>query len=292
MSGYIHLALVMVSVKAALERALRLSKRLVAEGDVVFAAVSGGKDSAVALYVLGELRKLKKFELKALHINLGLLPAVPVVEALAETVGVELHVVEAKDYGVDIAEASRLLRRPPCSVCGTVKRYLINRVPRELGATKVATGHNADDVLTFFLKDLAQGAPEWALKLKPITPSTHPKLLPKIRPVYELTGDETLAIAESLGLPFLRQKCPLSPTRGDWLGEPLKVFARELEREHPGFRLQLVRGIARLPDTAAPPQQLRECRVCGEPTSSEVCSFCRILQALSRRGPERVQARS
>jgi len=269
----------MVSVKAALERALRTSRKLVAPGDRVFVAVSGGKDSAVALYVLRELQKTRPFELRAFHIDLGLTPTLGVVEDLAGMLGVQLHTVSLRDYGIDIPSASRALRRPPCSVCGAVKRYLMNKVPRELGATKVATGHNADDILAFFLKDLAQGRVDWAAKLKPIVPSTHPKLLPKIRPLFEVTGEEALAIAESQGLPFTRERCPLAPLKGDWLQPFLQDFALRVEEKHPGFRLQLVRGIAQLPVTGQNPE-LRECRLCGEPTSKDICDFCRIRIAL------------
>ncbi len=270
----------MVSVKAALERALRTGRKIVAPGDRVFVAVSGGKDSAVALYVLSELRRKRKFDLRAFHIDLGLVNALPIVKDLTERLNVELHVVNIRDYGIDIAKASKLLRKPPCSICGTVKRYLMNRVPRELGATKLATGHNADDIITFFMKDLAIGRIEWASKLKPITPSTHPKLLTKIRPLFEVTGEETLAIAESLGLPFIRGKCPLAPLRDDWIKESIKTFITSIDEKHKGFIVMLVKGIARMPE-ATEIEAIKECKLCGEPTNTEVCSFCRIRLALS-----------
>ncbi len=269
-----------MSVRAALERVLRTSRRIVAPGDRVFVAVGGGKDSAVVLYVLSELRRGREFNLRAFHIDLGLVNALPIVKDLAERLNVELHVVSIGDYGIDIARASKLLRRPPCSICGTVKRYLMNRVPRELGATKLATGHNTDDILTFFMKDLAMGRIEWASKLKPITPSTHPKLLTKIMPLFEVTGEETLAIAESLGLPFTRDRCPLAPPREEWIKESVKAFTTSMDERHKGFIVMLVRGIARMPEITEV-EAIRECKLCGEPTSTEVYSFCRIRLALS-----------
>ncbi len=270
----------MVSVKAALRRALKISRRLVVEGDKVFVAVSGGKDSAVALYVLRELQRERNFELKALHIDLGLMQTIPIVKALTEMLGVELHITRLKDYGINIPLASKLLRRPPCSICGIIKRYLMNRVPYEMGATKIATGHNADDILLFFLKDLAQGRIDWALKLKPITPSIHPKLLPKIRPLYEVTGEETLAIAESLGLPFIKEKCPLAPIRDDKLETQLKRFIQDIGGKYHSFKIQLVRSISKIPNPNGI-GALHECKICGEPTSEEICGFCKIRLKIS-----------
>ncbi len=60
-----------------------------------------------------------------------------------------LHVVDiAKLYGETIPEvASRTMRgrNKPCSVCGLVKRHVMNRIARDGGYDVLATGHNLDD---------------------------------------------------------------------------------------------------------------------------------------------------
>ena len=122
--------------------------RLVEMGDVIYVAVSGGKDSCAALSLLREYVEEYRVdaEVKALHINLGFgySPKLEeIVKRQAEALGVELHVAYAKDY-LDILAASKASGRPICSVCGAVKRYIMNKVPRELGATKVATGHHME----------------------------------------------------------------------------------------------------------------------------------------------------
>ena len=33
----------------------------------------------------------------------------------------------------------------PCTICGIFRRYLLNKKSKELGFTKLATGHNLDD---------------------------------------------------------------------------------------------------------------------------------------------------
>ncbi len=72
-------------------------------GDVIYVAVSGGKDSCAALALLKEYVDTFKIdaEIRAFHINLGFKTSPKVeemVKALAERLGVSLHVVNAKEY--------------------------------------------------------------------------------------------------------------------------------------------------------------------------------------------------
>ncbi len=272
----------MISVKAAIERALKVSRKIVNENDKVFVAVSGGKDSAAALYVLNELRKEKNFELKAIHIELGFIKVTDIVKELTKMLNVELHIVDLKDYGIDIPKASKLLKVSPCSICGTVRRYLLNKVPRKLGATKVATGHHADDIIMFFIKDLAIGGLNWLSKLEPITYSTHPKILTRIRPLFEVTVEETKAIADELNLPYTSAPCPLAK-KAEWFKVYFKDFASKIGKKNYAFKIQIVRNISKILNsiqTKVEKEEFKECKICGEPTNLEICRFCKIREKL------------
>ena len=51
-------------------------------------------------------------------------------------------------YGASVPEAASLSSRgrgKPCSVCGLIKRYIMNRVAHDHGYDVIATGHNLDD---------------------------------------------------------------------------------------------------------------------------------------------------
>ncbi|MCD6403218.1 MAG: adenine nucleotide alpha hydrolase family protein [Candidatus Aenigmarchaeota archaeon] len=257
-------------------RVERLVKRfkLVEKGDRVMVAVSGGKDSLSAALILNKLKDKIGFEVELLFIDLGIPTFSNVskksVEKFAKMAGLELHTIILKDYvGKSLVELKRG-SRPMCAVCGIVKRYIMNKYPKEHGFNKVATGHNADDMVEFFFTNWLSGNFEWISKLKPIIPSTHPKLLAKVRPLFECTEEENRAYAKLNELPIVQAKCPFKPSH-KW-----KKIVNEIERKVPNFKLNFVKSLERFPEIEYE-SVLRECKICGEPSSSEVCSFCKVV---------------
>ena len=260
--------------------------RLVEMGDVIYVAVSGGKDSCAALALLKEYVDTFKIdaEIRAFHINLGFKtsPKVEeVVKALAERLGVSPHVVNAKEY-LDIEAAAKASGRPICSVCGAVKRYLMNKVPRELGATKVATSHHAHDLLAYYFKNLASRNFQWNFKIVPKVEG-HDILLTKIRPLIFARPEENEEFCRALELPV----SPLCCEYGLCNATHIEVYEmiRATRRRDPDFDLRLIGGIVafNLKYGKDKLDQLRRCRVCGEPTSGEICAVCKLRMKLSTR---------
>ena len=242
---------------------------LVSKDDRVAVALSGGKDSMVALSMLREYGA----DVFAYYINLGIPGYSDEMERIsrkfADDLGVEIFVTSLKDdYGFRVVD---IKGRKACSACGTVKRYLINRVPRELGATRVATGHNMDDILEFFLKNLLSRNYAWNRKLVPHNPSEHPLVLPRIRPLFEVGERETLAYALLTGIPVRADRCPLARFSG-W-----KEIIYGIERKKRNFRTQLIKSVRDLAEHM-PRENVTwgACRSCGEPTSREICAFCSL----------------
>ncbi len=242
---------------------------LVERGDRIAVALSGGKDSIVALKMLKEYGA----DVFAYHINLGIPGYSEEMESIsrefAAQLRVEIHVTSLQEeFGFRVVD---IKGRKACSACGTVKRYLMNRIPRELGATKVATGHNMDDILEFFLKNLLSGNYAWNRKLVPHNPSEHPLVLPRIRPLFEVGERETLSYALLTDLPVRAGRCPLAKFSG-W-----KEIIYEIDRKKKNFRVQLIRSVRELA-AHMPGEDIvwMECAVCGEPTSREVCAFCSL----------------
>jgi len=260
--------------------------RLVETGDVIYVAVSGGKDSCAALALLKEYVETFRVdaEIRAFHINLGFKTSPKVeeaVKALAERLGVSLHVVYARDY-LDIEAAAKASGRPICSVCGAVKRYLMNKVPRELGATKVATGHHAHDLLAYYFKNLAGRNFQWNFKILPKVEGRG-LLLTKIRPLIYARPEENEEFCRARGLPVSAVCCEYGLCNA--AHAEVYEMIRAARRRDPDFDLKLIGGVVDFNlrygrDEAG---EIRRCKICGEPTSGEVCTVCRLRMRLSAR---------
>jgi tRNA(Ile)-lysidine synthase len=124
-------------------------------GERVLAAVSGGADSVALLDILCALRAPLGLTLSVAHVHHGLRPEADVeseaVRALCDRLGVPCRV-----------ERVTVRRGPPWDGLEAESRRArhaaLERAARELGITRVATGHTADDQAETVLMRLLQGA--------------------------------------------------------------------------------------------------------------------------------------
>jgi len=277
-----------MKVDLYLSRVFRTIKKfkLVKKGDVIFAALSGGKDSASSLFTLKKYITENKIEatLKGFHINFCLPiseKVQKVIEKQTKIAEVPLEVLYIKDLGISLDEVRKKTRRPICSICGTLKRYLMNKIPREKGATKLATGHHMDDFLVFFFKNILGKNYFWISKFKPKIESTHPKMLCKIRPLFMVGDKENKAFCKALGIPFIEEDicpytffgCKIDVNREKWY-----QTIYDIERRHKNFRAQLISSIKDMSKFFEEKnREIKECSICREPTDQEICSFCKLF---------------
>lgn len=260
-------------------------ERLVEKGDKIFVALSGGKDSASALIALSQFLKESSldFELKGFHINLDLQNSdriEKVVRKQAKMASVNLLTVNLKDVGIDLEKLAKNSNRPICSVCGIVKRRLMNKIPRENGATKVATGHHMDDFIVFFFKNILGRNFSWIAKFKPKIESTHPKVLCKIRPLFYVGGKENETFCKVFKIPFVPEDvCPFSDLKAKVEKKRWYELIYEIEEWQKDFRFQLAKSIEKMSDFFESKETpIRECSICGEPTNQEICAFCKLMK--------------
>ncbi len=239
----------------------------------ILACVSGGKDSSAMVVAL----KMLGFNVEILHIDLGIgsysVKSRKVVEEIAEGIDVPLHVVELAEYGFTIDDVEI---RKVCSVCGTAKRYLMNRFAKEKGFDVISTGHTAEDIILFFFKNVLSGGIEWISKLVPR--SEGGVFVSKARPLFERSEKENMLFVLVKGTPFLAEECPHAP-RDVW-----KEIIYDIEAKRPGFKQNFVRGLVKLAKKVNVDEnwELKRCKVCGEPSSSEVCAFCRYVEKFKK----------
>jgi len=266
----------------------------------VMVAVSGGKDSVVLLNVLARFSEEYGLELIGLTIDLGIKDysskCVEIAVKNYDKLSIDYRVIKLNDeYGVSIDSIAkiprRVMRRPLCSICGIIKRYVLNKVALELEVDAIATGHNLDDMIKFMITNMYNGRIIDLIKLVPKIPSRG-KLVTKIRPLAFFTNEETLIYALANNLDFNQDKCPYMPPEKSFQNTIQKAIDL-IEKEYPGFKLHFynafISKIQPLLATKYEESPLYECIKCGMPTSSkDVCAFCRIreraIQWIKRRG--------
>ena len=270
-------------VENKVRRALRRYK-MASRGDTLLVAISGGKDSAATLGALTKLSSEFGYRVIALYIDLGIgeysKKSREAAVKLASQLGIPLIIVDLKEaIGATIPELARLSKRPVCSVCGLVKRYVTNAVAVEIRASALALGHNADDLAVYNLKSFMNQDLEAISKLGPKTEGIEGVAVGRIRPLYEVYEKEAFLYAFLTGLPFIHDECPYVDTRS--IERKLKESLNAIESEKPGTKIMMVRGLAkRIRDYPKPKGGIRRCRICGLLASGEICSFCRLTSKI------------
>jgi uncharacterized protein (TIGR00269 family) len=177
----------------------------------------------------------------------------------------------------------KVTRRPTCSACGLSKRYLMNRAALEHGYGVVATGHNLDDEAATLFSSVLHWQTDALSRQSPALPSTHPKLVRRVKPLYRLSELETAAYAFVRGIDYIVDECPFSKGATSLAH---KELLNRLEASSPGAKHNFLFGFL---DKARPAFErmeevsLRECGVCGQVTTGEICAFCKLADQVKRR---------
>jgi len=273
---------------------LSMKNKLFEKVGKALVAVSGGKDSVTLLHLMSKAAEYFGFEIHGLTIDLGIGHDYSRKSIEASLKNFEMLKIPytifslKKHYGFtidDIASYGREagIKKPVCSVCGTIKRYIMNKVALDVNADVIVTGHNLDDMVQYVLSSVYSGRIEDIVRLSLKTP-TRGKLIGRAKPLAYFSEKETLMYVILKKLPFNYDVCPYYRPRS--FHEKIKKISNELEETVPGSKITLIRSFLEKIQPALEAKysfstwKLRECKLCGMPTTGEICSFCKIRLAM------------
>ncbi len=258
--------------------------------DRIAVGVSGGKDSTSLLYVLEKIeREFPKSTLVAVTVDEGIKgyrdEALKIARKNCEKLNVEHHVVSFKElFGYKLDEIVELMKKreaelSPCAYCGVLRRRALNIAARQVDADKLATAHSLDDEVQTILINILHGDPLRLARAKPVTEEVHEKLVRRVKPFCEIPEREIAFYAYLKNIEFQSFPCPYAPQA---LRSEIRIILNRLEERHPGMKYTIFRSIERIRPALErmAEKELKECRICGEPTTGEICKVCELLQEL------------
>jgi uncharacterized protein (TIGR00269 family) len=257
--------------------------------DRIVIAISGGKDSQVLATIIAKVEKdFPGATLSALIVDEG----VPGYrdfglrrsKELCDELGIELTTTSFKElFGYSLPEIVSIAEQKgvslgACTFCGILRRRAINVKAKELGATKVATGHNLDDEAQTALMNLLRGDVVRLLRLGPKPVEEFPGFVPRVKPLRYIPEKETTLYAYFKGYPLYEVECPYVR---ESMRDEIRSILNEIEGRHPGTKYAIVRAADRLSAMGASLKvRVGSCKYCGEPTSRDVCRACELLEVL------------
>src|SRR3989344_2059644 len=263
---------------------------LIEKNDKILVACSGGKDSTTLIYILHNLPIKMKIEAITVDSLIGdyTRKNIKNLEEFCRKNKIKLHTISFKEeFGSSLCYMMAKLKAKDkkcnsCSVCGVLRRYIINKKARELKFNKVATGHNLDDEAQSFLMNVFKNDMKVTARLGPKTGIIKTKyFIPRIKPLYFLTENETTIYSKVKDFKINYEKCPCSE---NVFRREIETVLNKLEKNHPQIKYSIVNSFLEIlpviKEKYKTTQEIKICKKCKEPSSSPICNTCKILERI------------
>jgi uncharacterized protein (TIGR00269 family) len=259
---------------------------MIADGDRIAIALSGGKDSTALLLLLSALLPaLQDVQLVAITIDEGIAgyreATVQSADHHARSLGIEHYCISFPElFGDSLDVLLKGRENQACSICGILRRKALVMAAQRAGATKLATGHNLDDEAQSVLMNVLRG--DLPRLIRNSSADSSRKFIPRIKPLSMISEKE---IASYLVVNNAWNDLPECPYTCYALRREVRSMLSDFEYKYPGTMLHLMECKEKIEHSCAGSvvsAPLRTCQVCGDPSSGDLCQVCLLLKSLGR----------
>jgi uncharacterized protein (TIGR00269 family) len=251
-------------------------------------AVSGGKDSTVCLYILKKLgydiigvtvdsvigdytkqnlenlrKTCKKYKIKLKEISFR--------EEFGHSLCYLKSLLHSKGHNIQ-----------SCSLCGVLRKYLLNKHARKLNLDCIATGHNLDDEAQSFVMNIFRNDINAIRKQGPVSGvGTSIKFVKRVKPLYLIKEKEAERYSKLMGFPVNYGRCPCSI---DAFRRNFRDGLTELEKTRPKIKEKIIEYlIINIQEKKSMEKniEINQCSICGEPSKEDICRACQIINLLA-----------
>jgi tRNA 2-thiocytidine biosynthesis protein TtcA len=215
------------------------SYALLAPGDKIMVAMSGGKDSYTLLDLLRRAQNKApiEFRITAVHLD-QVQPGYDgtALRGYLESTGWPFEILREDTYSVVTEHLTSA--QTYCSLCSRLRRGILYTAAERLGCNKLALGHHRDDSLETFLLNLFYSG---KLQAMPASYRTDDGRFEVIRPLIESAEQDIAEAAATAGFPII--PCNLCGSQEGLKRDAMTALLAQLEAQNPHIRSVMLNAL-------------------------------------------------
>lgn len=112
--------------------------------------------------------------------------------------------------------------------------------------------------------------------------SDHEDFIPRIKPLRDIPEKEVALYTILKGLDVDFSECPYASESFRW---SVRDIINDLEEKYPGTKQNIVKTFDKIRPLLIKEEKIKKplnkCKICGEPTSKEICKACLLKQKIN-----------
>lgn len=203
---------------------------MIEDGDRIMVCLSGGKDSFTMLDILMRLQKSAPITFSLIAVNLDQKqPGFPehILPEYLQALGVEYEIIEEDTYSIVQDKVPE--GKTTCALCSRLRRGILYRAAKELGATKIALGHHRDDIIETLFLNMFYGGKMKGMPPKLVSDNGEHVV---IRPLAYCREKDIIKYANHRAYPII--PCNLCGSQPNMQRQNIKQMLNAWDKQFPG----------------------------------------------------------